>query len=95
MASVRMERRGVASSIRAFLNNAGMVISMAIAIPLIVGSIPIDKMMDMFILGGASMPVAEQIAFTQGVTIVFLISAAITVPAIIVSAMRGKGDVPV
>lgn len=95
MASVRMDRRGVASSIRALLNNAGMVISMAIAIPLIVGAIPVDQMMDMFVLGGARMPVAMQIAFTQGVTIVFLISAAITVPAIIVSAMRGKGDVPV
>jgi EmrB/QacA subfamily drug resistance transporter len=95
MAAVRMDRRGVASSIRAFLNNAGMVISMAIATPLIIGSIPLDQIMDMFVLGGARMPVAEQIAFTQGVTIVFLISAVITVPAIIVSAMRGKGDVPV
>jgi EmrB/QacA subfamily drug resistance transporter len=95
MAAVRMDRRGVASSIRAFLNNAGMVISMAIATPLIIGSIPLDQIMDMFILGGAQMPVAEQIAFTQGITIVFLISAVITVPAIIVSAMRGKEDVPV
>ena len=39
---------------------------MAIAIPLIVGSIPIDKMMDMFILGGASMPVAEQACLYPG-----------------------------
>jgi MFS family permease len=95
MAAVRMDRRGVASSIRAFLNNTGMVISMSIAIPLIIRSIPLDQMMDMFVLGGAQMSVAEQIAFTQGITIVFLISAVITVPAIIVSAMRGKGDVPV
>jgi EmrB/QacA subfamily drug resistance transporter len=93
MAAVRMDRRGVASSIRAFLNNAGMVISMAIAIPFITGSIPLDQMMDMFVLGGANMPVAGQIAFTQGVTTVFLISAIITIPAVIVSAMRGKGDV--
>ncbi len=93
MASVRVDRRGVASSIRAFLNNAGMVVSMAIATPLIIGSIPLDQMMDMFVLGGASMPVADQIAFTQGITVVFLISSVITIPAIIVSAMRGKGDV--
>ncbi len=93
MAAVRVERRGVASSIRAFLNNAGMVISMAIATPLIMGTIPFDEMMNMFVLGGAKMPVAEQIAFTGGITLVFLISAAITVPAIIASAMRGKGDV--
>jgi MFS family permease len=95
MAAARMDRRGVASSIRAFLNNTGMVISMSIAIPLFIGSIPLDQMMDMFVLGGAYMSVAEQIAFTQGITIVFLISAIITVPAIIVSAMRGKGDVSV
>ncbi len=93
MAAVRIQRRGVASSIRAFLNNAGMVVSMAIATPLIIGSIPLDQMMDMFVLGGAHMQVAEQIAFTQGITLVFLISSIITVPAIIVSAMRGKGDV--
>lgn len=94
MASVRMNRRGVASSIRAFLNNAGMVISMAIATPLIMGTLPLDRMMDMFVLGGARMPVAEQVAFTQGITTVFIISAVLTVPAIVVSAMRGKGDMP-
>jgi len=93
MAAVPIDRRGLASSMRAFLNNAGMVISMAIATPVIIGSIPLDKMMDMFVLGGAAMPVAGQIAFTQGVTLVFLISSVITIPAIIVSAMRGKGDV--
>ena len=60
-----MNRRGVASSIRAFLNNAGMVISMAIATPLIIGTLPLDQMMDMFVLGGAQMPVADQIAFTH------------------------------
>ncbi len=95
MAAVRVHRRGVASSIRAFLNNAGMVISMAIATPLIIGAIPLDQIMDLFVLGGAQMQVSEQIAFTEGMTLVFLISSIITVPAIIVSAMRGKGDVQV
>ena len=67
MASVRVDHRGVASAIRAFLNNAEMVVSMAIATPLITGSIPLDQMMDMVVLGGASMQVAEQIAFMQGI----------------------------
>lgn len=93
MAAVPVERRGVASSMRAFLNNTGMVISMSIATPLIMGTIPLDQMMNMFVLGGAQMPVADQVAFTQGITLVFLISAAITVPAIIASALRGKGDI--
>lgn len=93
MASVRMGRRGVASSIRAFLNNAGMALSMVIATPLIIGTIPFQEMMDMFVVGGAMMPIEEQIAFTNGIDLVFLISAVITIPAIITSAMRGKGDV--
>ena len=52
-----------------------------------------EEMMDMFVFSGAVMPVAAQIAFTRGISLVFLISAAITMPAIIASAMRGKGDV--
>lgn len=92
MAAVNVDRRGVASSIRAFLNNASMVLSMVIATPLIIGSIPFDEMMNMFVMGGSNMPVADQIAFTSGIDIVFQISAVITLIAIIVSAMRGKGD---
>ena len=93
MAAVPVDRRGLASSMRALLNNAGMIISMAIATPLIVGSMPLSDMMDMFVLGGAHMPVADQIAFTHGIDLAFVISAAITVPAIIASALRGKGDI--
>ncbi len=93
MAAVQVDRRGVASSIRAFLNNAGMVISMTVATPLLIGTIPLDEMMNMFVLGGARMPVADQVAFTSGITLVFFVSSLITVPAIITSAMRGKGDV--
>lgn len=92
MATVSIDRRGVASSIRTFLNNAGMVLSMIIATPLIMQTIPLDEMMNMFVVGGGNMPVADQIAFTSGIDLVFSISAVITVFAIIVSAMRGKGD---
>jgi MFS family permease len=93
MSSVAPERRGVASSMRAFFNSAGMVLSMGIAFPLIMGTISIPEMMDMFVRGGGSMPVAVQEAFTGGITSAFIVSSIITVPAIIVSAMRGKGDV--
>lgn len=93
MSSVSAQRRGVASSMRAFFNSAGMVLSMGISFPLIMGTIPIEQMMNMFVVGGASMPVAVQEAFTGGITTAFIFSAIITVPAIIVSAMRGKGDV--
>ncbi len=90
MSSVSPERRGVASSMRAFFNSAGMVLSMGIAFPLIMGTISITEMMDMFVVGGGHMPVAVQEAFTAGITGAFLLSAVITVPAIIVSAMRGR-----
>jgi len=90
MSSVSPQRRGVASSMRAFFNSAGMVLSMGISFPLIMGTISIDQMMNMFVVGGANMPVAVQEAFTAGITGAFILSAIITVPAIIASALRGK-----
>ncbi len=94
MSSVTPQRRGVASSMRAFFNNAGMVLSMGIAFPLIMGTISLTEMMDMFVVGGGNMPIAVQEAFTGGITGAFILSSIITVPAIIVSAMRGKEDTP-
>ncbi len=90
MAAVPVDRRGFASAMRAFFNNTGMVISMTIAMPLLVGMIPLDEMMNMFVVGGASLPIATQIQFTNAICFVFMISAVLTIPAIIVSAMRGK-----
>ncbi len=92
MAAVPPNRRGAASAMRAFFNNTGMVISMTIALPLLVSTIPLDQMMNMFVIGGMNMPVDVQIAFTNGITAVFLLSCVLTVPAIIVSAMRGRDD---
>jgi EmrB/QacA subfamily drug resistance transporter len=89
MASVPVDRRGAASAMRAFFNNTGMVISMTLALPLLVSTVPLDQMMDMFVVGGMNMPVALQITFTRGITAVFFLSCILTVPAIIVSAMRG------
>lgn len=93
MASVPAGRRGAASAMRAFFNNTGMVISMTIALPLLVATIPLDQMMAMFVVGGMNMPQATQIIFTRGITMVFFISCLMTIPAIIVSALRGK-DTP-
>jgi EmrB/QacA subfamily drug resistance transporter len=89
MAAVPMKRRGFASSMRAFFNNTGMVISMTLALPLLIGTIPLDEMMNMFVVGGMNMPLATQIVFTNGITLVFWLGALLTVPAIIVSALRG------
>jgi hypothetical protein len=92
MAAVPVDRRGFASSMRAFFNNTGMVISMTIALPLLIGMIPLEKMMDLFVVGSADISVAIQIQSTQAISFVFMVSAVLIVPAIIVSAMRGKEE---
>ena len=89
MAAVPVERRGFASSMRAFFNNTGMVISMTIAMPLLIGMIPLDEMMNLFVIGSANLPVVTQIRFTNAICFVFFVSAVLSIPAIIVSAMRG------
>ena len=76
MGAVPFKRRGVASSMRAFLANTGMVISMAIVLPLLIATIPLDTMMTMFVVGGMNMPMATQITFTSGIAFVFLILSA-------------------
>jgi hypothetical protein len=58
----------------------------------LIGMIPLDEMMDLFVVGSANLPVAIQVQFTNAICFVFLISAILSIPAIIVSAMRGKED---
>jgi EmrB/QacA subfamily drug resistance transporter len=92
MGAVAPLRRGFASSMRVLLVNAGNVISMSIALPLILGTVTLEEITDMFIMGGATLPVSIQEAFTLGITHAFLLSAIITVPAIILSGLRGAEE---
>ncbi|HWQ66908.1 MAG TPA: MFS transporter [Methanospirillum sp.] len=92
MMAVPPDRRGAASAMRAFFMNTGMVISMTIAMPLLVSTVPLDQMMNMFVVGGMHQPEAIQIAFTHGITLAFWISSFITILAIITSALRGTSD---
>jgi len=89
MAAVPPERRGITSSVRALLNNLGMVISMAIAMPVLIGSVSMDQIMEMFVIGGMNMPIPVQEAVTAGITFAFAVSTLLTVPAVIASALRG------
>ena len=89
MASVPVDRRGTSSAMRAFFNNTGMVISMTLALPLLISTVPLDQIMNMFVVGGMNMPLATQVIFVRGITMVFILSCILTVPAIIVSALRG------
>jgi EmrB/QacA subfamily drug resistance transporter len=94
MAAVPPARRGITSSVRALLNNLGMVISMSIATPVLVGTVSMDALMEMFVVGGTNMPVAIQEAVTGGIAFAFVVSTILTVPAVIASAMRGT-ELPV
>lgn len=89
MASVPPDRRGITSSIRSLFMNLGMALSMAFAMPILLGSVSMDKMMEMFVIGGTNMSLAIQQAVTAGITSALWISCIITIPAIIVSVMRG------
>jgi len=88
MAAVPPERRGITSSVRALLNHLGMVISMAIATPVLVGSVSMDQIVEMFVIGGTSMPIPVQEAVTAGIAFAFAVSTLLTVPAVIASALR-------
>lgn len=90
MASVPPEHRGIASATRALLMNSGMVISMGVVFPLILSTVPMQELLDMFVVGGGEMPVEVKVAFTKALTTAFIGSSIITVPAIVVSALRGK-----
>ena len=52
MTSVRAEQRGMAAGIRIMMNNVGQMLSTAIAFPLVIGNIPQDVMMKIFLYGG-------------------------------------------
>lgn len=69
---------------RSFFNNTGMVISMTLAIPLLISTVPLDQMMNMFVIGDMNMLVVIQIPFVHGIAAVFILSGFLTVPAIIV-----------
>ena len=92
MSCVSPERRGAASAMRVFLSNTGAVIAMTVSLPILVNTIPLEQMMNMFVVGGMNQPLPVQIAFTGGITLAFWISSAITIVAIIASAMRGTDE---
>lgn len=89
MAAVPLERRGITSSVRALLNNLGMVLSMAIATPVLLGSVSMEMLMEMFVVGGTNVPIAVQEAVTAGIAFAFVIATLLTVPAVVASALRG------
>jgi hypothetical protein len=54
--------------------------------------VTLNEITNMFIRGGASLSIPIQEAFTLGITHAFLLSAILTIPAIILSGLRGTEE---
>lgn len=89
MTSVTPLKRGSAAGIYTMLSNTGQMLSIAIAFPLVLSRIPEQVMFHVFLFGGgmSGSPGALD-AFEQGLHQAFLLSFAVTLVAVAVSALR-------
>lgn len=91
MGNVPTERRGIAAGTRTMLNNAGSVISIAMAMATTSSSMTPEAMQNIFTgseaAGGAGIAID---GFIHGLRIAFMISFVITVIAAVISYMRGS-----
>ncbi len=89
MTSVAPGQRGMAAGIRIMLNNTGQMLSVAVAFPLVLATIPMDVMMKVFLYGGGmgSDPAALA-AFLSGLHEVFFLSAGLSLLAAAASALQ-------
>ncbi len=92
MSAVKPHKRGSASGIRAMLTNTGQMLSIAIAFPLVLSHIPESVLFHVFLYGGGLGGTPQVLAsFESGMHTAFLVSAAITVFAAIISFKRPSG----
>jgi EmrB/QacA subfamily drug resistance transporter len=89
MSSVEPNERGTASGIRTMAQNAGQMLAIAIAFPLVLSTLPVAVLYHVFLYGGglSSDPLVLA-AFELGMHQAFLVSAAISAFAAIISFMR-------
>lgn len=89
MGAVPVEKRGIAAGTRTMMNNAGLVISMAITMAIISSSISADALERLFIgtqVGSRGIAVAN---FIAGLRLAFTISFGISLVAAVISYLRG------
>lgn len=89
MGSVPVERRGIAAGVRTMMNNAGSVVSIALAMAIISSSIDPKAMQALFTgtqVGSQGIAVGE---FISGLRAAFAISFGISVAAAVISYLRG------
>lgn len=90
MGAVPVERRGIAAGVRIMMNNAGSVISIALAMAIISSSITQQALEGLFTgtqVGSKGIAVDH---FISGLRTAFLISFIISLIAAVISYMRGK-----
>lgn len=89
MGAVPVERRGIAAGVRTMMNNAGSVISIALAMAIISSSIDPAAMQALFTgtqVGSHGIAVGQ---FISGLRTAFVISFAMSVAAAVISYLRG------
>jgi MFS family permease len=89
MGAVPAERRGIAAGVRTMMNNAGNVISIALAMAIVSSSIDPAAMQALFAgtqVGSQGIAVGE---FISGLRMAFTISFGISLVAALISYMRG------
>jgi EmrB/QacA subfamily drug resistance transporter len=92
MSAVKPSERGIASGIRSMLMNTGQMLAIAIAFPLVLSQLPEDVLYHVFLYGGGLGGTPEVLAsFEFGMHEAFLVSAAVTVFAAIISFRRPSG----
>ena len=92
MSAVKPSERGIASGVRAMLMNTGQMLSIAIAFPLVLSQIPEVVLFHVFLFGGGLAGAPQVLAaFEVGMHEAFLVSAAFTVFAAVISFSRPPG----
>ena len=86
MYSVAPDRRGIAASARVMLANVGVMVSLAIAFPLVLSGIPMGDLLKLFLYGGGISP--ESLAlFMSGLHESFLMFFGVSILAVLAAAM--------
>ena len=89
MGAVPVEKRGIAAGTRTMMNNAGLVISMAISMAIISSSISADALQRLFVgtqVGSRGIAVTN---FISGLRLAFTISFGFSILAAVISYLRG------
>jgi len=91
MTAVRPERRGVGSAIGSTLLNTGATISLGITLVVMSSVLPLSAIQAIFLgTASSSVPFTHAAGFLSAIHLVFVISAALLLAALVPSVLRGS-----